>query len=89
MLPLDVTDEAQIASAFEATREHFGRLDVVVNNAGYGIQSEIEGTPDSEARRMMETLFWGPVHVTQLVILTPYFLLYSLTSVCVGHPIHA
>lgn len=65
VLPLDVTDESQIIDAFKRTKDHFGRVDVVVNNAGYGIQSEIEATPEAEARRIMETLFWGAVHVTQ------------------------
>ena len=67
VVPLDVTNEEQIKAAFKATKEHFGRLDVVVNNAGYGIQSEIEGTPEPEARRIIETLFWGAVHVTKEV----------------------
>lgn len=66
-MPLDVTNEEQIKSAFKATKEHFRRLDVVVNNAGYGIQGEIEGTPDADARKIMETLFWGAVHVTKEV----------------------
>ncbi|KAI0918920.1 hypothetical protein AcW1_003562 [Taiwanofungus camphoratus] len=67
VIPLDVADHAQIIQAFEATKSHFGRLDVVVNNAGYGIQGEIENTSEDEARKMMEVLFWGPVHVTQEV----------------------
>lgn len=67
VVPLDVTNEEQIKSAFKATKEHFRRLDVVVNNAGYGIQGEIEGTPDADARKIMETLFWGAVHVTKEV----------------------
>ncbi len=71
VVALDVTDEEQIVNAFEATKKHFGRLDVVVNNAGYGIQSEIEGTSEHEARRMVETLFWGPVHVTKEVCARP------------------
>ena len=67
VVALDVTNEQQIVDAFAAAKEHFGRLDVVVNNAGYGIQSEIEGTPEPEARRIVETLFWGPVHITKEV----------------------
>ena len=67
VVPLDVTNEEQIKAAFKATKEHFGRLDVVVNNAGYGILSEIEGTPEPEARKIIETLFWGAVHVTKEV----------------------
>lgn len=67
VVPLDVTNEEQISAAFQATKAHFGRLDVVVNNAGYGIQGEIEGTPEAEARKIIETLFWGAVHVTKEV----------------------
>ncbi|PIL33195.1 hypothetical protein GSI_04645 [Ganoderma sinense ZZ0214-1] len=66
--PLDVTNEEQIKAAFKATKEHFRRLDVVVNNAGYGIQGEIEGTPEAEARKIVETLFWGAVYVTKEAI---------------------
>lgn len=65
--PLDVTNEMQIAEAFEATRKHFGRLDVVVNNAGYGLQGEFEVIPEDSARRQVEVLFWGPVHITREV----------------------
>ncbi|KAI0262444.1 NAD(P)-binding protein [Gloeopeniophorella convolvens] len=65
---LDVTDTAQIAAVFKATEAHFHRLDVVVNNAGYAIVSEIEDTPEDEARRQIETLFWGPVQITRQAI---------------------
>ncbi|PIL33191.1 hypothetical protein GSI_04641 [Ganoderma sinense ZZ0214-1] len=68
VVSLDVTNEEQIKAAFKATKEHFRRLDVVVNNAGYGIQGEIEATPEVEARRIVETLFWGAVHVTKEAI---------------------
>ncbi|GBE81793.1 hypothetical protein BKA93DRAFT_738065 [Sparassis latifolia] len=68
VVPLDVTDEAQIVAAFEATKKHFGRLDVVVNNAGYGLEGEIEDTPEAEARKQIEVLFWGPVRITKEAI---------------------
>ena len=65
--PLDVTDEDQIVAAFEATRKHFGRLDVVVNNAGYGLSGEFEAIPKDRARKQIEVLFWGPVNITREV----------------------
>ena len=64
---LDVTSLEQIIEAFEATRKHFGRLDVVVNNAGYGLQGEIEAIPEEKARQLFEVLFWGPVRITKEV----------------------
>ncbi|KAI0072706.1 NAD(P)-binding protein [Panus rudis PR-1116 ss-1] len=68
---LDVTNQKHIECAFEATKEHFGRLDVIVNNAGYGLSSEIETAPDEEARKQIEVLFWGPVNICKKAI--PFF----------------
>ncbi|KAI0695584.1 hypothetical protein C8T65DRAFT_584158 [Cerioporus squamosus] len=65
---LDVTDEAQVKAVFEATRTHFGRLDVVVNNAGYGMQGEFETFPEDAARAIIEVLFWGPVRICREAI---------------------
>ncbi|KAK7692851.1 hypothetical protein QCA50_004486 [Cerrena zonata] len=71
ILPLDVSNKSQIDSVFEETKKHFGRLDVVVNNAGYGLAGEIETTPEDEARKLIEVLFWGPVWICQRAI--PFF----------------
>ncbi|KAJ6622705.1 hypothetical protein B0H10DRAFT_2162707 [Mycena sp. CBHHK59/15] len=65
---LDVTNGAEITAVFDAARTHFGRLDVVVNNAGYGILAEIEATPDDAARHNFEVQFWGPVNITREAI---------------------
>ncbi|KAJ7862637.1 hypothetical protein B0H14DRAFT_3611633, partial [Mycena olivaceomarginata] len=65
---LDVTKVAEIKTVFDAARTHFGRLDVVVNNAGYGILAEIEATPDEDARQNFEVQFWGPVNITREAI---------------------
>ncbi|KAJ7197030.1 NAD(P)-binding protein [Mycena pura] len=65
---LDVTNLAEIKTVFDAARTHFGRLDVVVNNAGYGILAEIEATPDEAARHNFEVQFWGPVNITREAI---------------------
>ncbi|KAL1761612.1 hypothetical protein FB107DRAFT_285894 [Schizophyllum commune] len=65
VLVLDVTKSKQIKEAFTKTKEHFGQLNVVVNNAGYGVSAEIEATPDNVARDQFETLFWGPVNITK------------------------
>ena len=67
VLPLDVSKPDQITAAFARTKQVFGRLDVVVNNAGYALMAEIEGTPDADARQAMEVMFWGPVNITKEV----------------------
>jgi NAD(P)-dependent dehydrogenase (short-subunit alcohol dehydrogenase family) len=61
---LDVVDDEQIEAAFAAAKERFGRLDVVVNNAGYGLFGEAEGLPLNEAREQVEVLFWGPAKIS-------------------------
>lgn len=69
ILPLDVVNDDQINAAFAATKKHFGRLDVVVNNAGYGLFGESEAIPIAEARQQVEVLFWGPAKVSLKVCL--------------------
>lgn len=64
-LPLDVNDPAQVARAASATLQRFGRIDVLINNAGYGIVGAVEETPDHELRAQMETNFFGAVSVTR------------------------
>ncbi|GLS21433.1 short-chain dehydrogenase/reductase [Labrys miyagiensis] len=65
---LDVNDKASIAAAVEAAKARFGRIDVLINNAGYGIVGAVEETPDTELRALMETNFFGAVAVTQAVL---------------------
>ncbi|KAI9065947.1 NAD-P-binding protein [Trametes sanguinea] len=62
---LDVTKEDQIVDVFAFVKERFGRLDVVVNNAGYAMAGELEATKEADARAIFETNFWGAVHVTR------------------------
>jgi len=64
-LSLDVTSQESITAAVNSAVKHFGRLDVVINNAGYGSMGELEGFPEDEARKQMETNFWGPVLLTR------------------------
>lgn len=52
VLPLDVTDKGQVTSVFDAVKTAYGRLDVVVNNAGIAYTNEIEGTTDADIRRL-------------------------------------
>jgi NAD(P)-dependent dehydrogenase (short-subunit alcohol dehydrogenase family) len=67
-LPLDVTEPAAARSAVAAARERFGRIDVVVNNAGYANVSPIETTDDDDFRAQFETNFWGVYHVSKAAI---------------------
>lgn len=65
---LDVTDYAQAEAAVRAAVDAFGRLDVLVNNAGYGNISSIEETPLEDFRAQAETNLWGVVHVTKAAL---------------------
>ncbi|HLJ88102.1 MAG TPA: oxidoreductase [Candidatus Angelobacter sp.] len=62
---LDVNDRAQLKDAVSQTMAKFGRVDVLINNAGYGIVGALEETPESELRAQMETNFFGAMAVTQ------------------------
>ncbi|MEU8175486.1 SDR family NAD(P)-dependent oxidoreductase [Microbispora hainanensis] len=67
-LPLDVTDRKAVFEVVERAGERFGRLDVVVNNAGYGLFGMVEELTEAELRAQMETNFFGTVWVTQAVL---------------------
>ncbi|KAI9754562.1 MAG: hypothetical protein M4579_004662 [Chaenotheca gracillima] len=64
-LPLDVVDTQQIKETFAQAIKTFGQVDVVVNNAGYGLLGEFEGTADAPARHQFEVNFWGVANVTR------------------------
>ncbi|WP_454915975.1 oxidoreductase [Xanthobacter sediminis] len=68
VLPLDVTDEAMIAKAVADAEARFGRIDVLVNNAGYGYFSAIEEGEDAEVRRQFETNVFGLFSLTRHVL---------------------
>jgi NAD(P)-dependent dehydrogenase (short-subunit alcohol dehydrogenase family) len=65
---LDVTDPEAVRAAVAKARQRFGRLDVVVNNAGYANVSPIETADDADFRAQFETNFWGVYHVSKAVI---------------------
>ncbi|MEV7863316.1 SDR family NAD(P)-dependent oxidoreductase [Streptomyces hirsutus] len=67
-LALDVTDKAAVTAAVAAAHEKFGRLDVVVNNAGYGLFGMIEEITEQQLRDQMETNLFGAFWVTQAVL---------------------
>lgn len=67
-LPLDVTDRAAAFAAVQRGHEHFGRLDVVVNNAGYGQFGMIEELSEAELRDQIETNVFGALWVTQAAL---------------------
>ncbi|HEY2463253.1 MAG TPA: SDR family oxidoreductase [Steroidobacteraceae bacterium] len=67
-LKLDVTNKAQVDAAIKEAHRRFGRLDVVVNNAGYGLFGTIEEVSEQEARAQIETNLFGALWVTQAAL---------------------
>jgi NAD(P)-dependent dehydrogenase (short-subunit alcohol dehydrogenase family) len=69
-ITLDVTDRAADFAAVKQAHDHFGRLDVVVNNAGYGQFGFVEEVSEQDARDQIETNVFGALWVTQAAL--PY-----------------
>jgi NAD(P)-dependent dehydrogenase (short-subunit alcohol dehydrogenase family) len=67
-IALDVTDAGAAQAAIADAHRHFGRLDVVVNNAGYANISPIESSDDDDFRTQFETNFWGVYNVSKAAV---------------------
>jgi NAD(P)-dependent dehydrogenase (short-subunit alcohol dehydrogenase family) len=67
---LDVTSESQARAAVQAAVEKFGRIDVLVNNAGFGLLGAVEESSDKDVRRMYDTNVFGLLNVTRAVLPT-------------------
>jgi len=68
ILPLDVTSQQQIVAAVEDALARFGHVDVLVNNAGYGINGAIEEVSQAEYMPMFETNVFGLINVTKALL---------------------
>src|ERR687893_1882650 len=65
---LDTTDTAVVDATVKQAHEHFGRLDVVVNNAGYGLFGAVEEVSEEQARAQIETNLFGALWVTRAAL---------------------
>jgi len=68
VVPLDVTDAGQVQAAVRAAEEHFGGIDVLVNNAGRGWYGSIEGMDEAGLRAMFDLNFFGMLSVVRAVL---------------------
>jgi len=64
-IKMDVNNPDEVTAAVQQTIAQFGRIDVLINNAGYGIVGAVEETPEAELRAQLETNFFGAVAVTR------------------------
>ena len=67
-LDLDITDDAEIKAAVEAAEARFGRIDVLVNNAGYGYQASVEEGEDAAIRAQFDANVFGLFAMTRAVL---------------------
>jgi len=85
LLQLDVTQAASISALAVRVKKEYGRLDVLVNNAGVGITGPLEETPNEEVRKAFETNLFGPLQLIQdmLPIMRPQKsgLIINITSI--------
>ena len=83
LLSLDVTDPMQIKSAVDEALA-MGRVDVVFNNAGYGMAGPLEGLTDEQIVRMVETNMMGAIRTTKafVVRIAPIMLVSTMRTIC-------
>jgi NADP-dependent 3-hydroxy acid dehydrogenase YdfG len=68
VMTTDVAEEDQVRRFVDATLDRFGRLDVMVNNAGYGVRGRVEETPVGACRRLMEVNYLGTLYGCQAAV---------------------
>jgi NAD(P)-dependent dehydrogenase (short-subunit alcohol dehydrogenase family) len=68
IIPLDVTQMEEIEAAVRQTIKRFGRVDVLVNNAGFGITGAAEAYSDAQVRSQLETNLYGPIAITRAIL---------------------
>ncbi len=67
-LKLDVNNRTEVFEVTKQVEQHFGRIDVLINNAGFGVFGTTEETTEQQAREQMETNFFGSLWVAQAVL---------------------
>lgn len=67
-LVVDITRQSEIKEAFQLISGKFGKIDVLVNNAGFGFAGAVEETTTNEVREIFETNFFGALQVTQIFL---------------------
>ncbi|MDC8105503.1 SDR family NAD(P)-dependent oxidoreductase [Chryseobacterium sp. B21-037] len=67
-LKLDVNNRQDVFDTVNTIEKHFGSIDVLINNAGFGLFGTVEETTEQQAREQMETNFFGSLWVTQAVL---------------------
>jgi len=65
VLKLDVSNQGEVVNAFAEALKHFGRIDIVFNNAGCAVLGELEAIDDASARALFEVNLWAAVNVTK------------------------
>jgi NAD(P)-dependent dehydrogenase (short-subunit alcohol dehydrogenase family) len=67
-LPLDVTQPESIQAAVDCVLQHFGRIDVLVNNAGYAVRGAVEEVPVEQTQQMFDANVFGVIRMIQAVV---------------------
>ena len=81
-IPTDVTDPEACQRAIDAVYSQAGRIDVMINNAGFGISGAIEFTPIEQAKRQLDVNFFGMVNMNRAVI--PVMAFYSASKAAIN-----